>query len=1621
MMTVSNNLLALNATNQLKTNVNTKVKSMEKLSSGYRINKAADDAAGLSISEKMRSMIRGLDQGTKNVQDGVSWVQTGDGALDDAHAIMHRMTELTIQSLNDTNTDEDRMALELEFESLQSELDRIGGTTTFNTKPIFEEHVSPYYQCEGNIKWNPQQLHVISAGSNDLSFTYRVTDASPQKTVTVTVPPGQYTTQELVDEIESALSALPPTDEELVLEFTPEGTCNATVEGGTAIDSVSGGLSYLLNKVYAGSSLGALIGTTEFPREDSKLFVAKDKNDTMTFTIEDFSGNSTTKTITLPQGAYTKDQLIDIINDQLKDTTVKAVSKGTGIKLQSDDSIVTGFKGNMFQIDDKGGTVYDSVFYDNTKYGSVDKTAATFEGGYVLPTNDKDKEHQFFEINSANNTLILQPNDSKNSVTLTIPDGRYSIADMEDWLNQAFQANNLDVTAIAKEKNNYQGLFLQSGLTGLDSRINLDKTSSAYNTLFVTRQYNTYGPSVDPANETTPNKEAIYKASKDLSVISPTSPLEIKAGVNDSFTININGTASTITLSAKTYTDMQSLVDEVNDRLNGSSATAAYKGKTTVWHEDGKIRIGGVPSEKVDSIRISANGNNMGYNDIFVGYKEYTLPDKTHVGSVTLDTPFDGNIDSSQSNMTVVVDNKTHNVTLPTGPNVSKDDIINAIESQIPPEIIENKCPRTSATGTSGDQNFSTTAFGKNENPVSWNDSSTGSSYKPEGVVDFVTNTPAKLTIGPQLKDNMHVGSGNNEIRLTLNGTAKTLKLDDGDYDPASLAEHLQKKIDETFGEGLGGALVTLDGNQLVLESRLPEPEYMDARKTSISCSTSTSSFLRDLNTEKHPAEWTSKLPLSSDINIDNTNRTFEFQLTQKGNTVTIPVSLTPGHYNSSSIITEFNRQLSGTGVTASLSSGKLMLTSDAIGSDVYISYNTKKGGSSVEALFGSMTAEKPAQAVVNQKTESPIVITEGSSDIFTIFVNGKNHTITLDKGSYDRNSFVKMLNQKFTDNGIDLKAYVSGNKLGFQTVAAKGTSASFILNYDTGGTSMKSIFGVTELSGIKADFTPDGKLHLSSTGSGSNIKVPAANGGPFQPQTEWRAVNPTYTNGYHSKKYSSIQGQPLSGDIEINEWNSNLTFNFRNEDTTEQVTINIPANTYTFAELQAKLQALVNNEVGGNGKIDVIVNSSGVRFQAVETGSKYQFGTPKGGFADKVLGRCKEITKNQDTTNKDGTQTVTPAFIVGRKDVKNEGAEIRKGFSDQLSLDLTIYNDKSNPPINKMYSISVTLDEGKYSGNELQKHLQEKINDELKRIGLEENTVVVGLGNITTGVQNANDHNAINFSLPQSDDKVKMPENAKYIIDGIKGNAAFEIFYQTDGKLIPSFIVGTKDISGGLTLKPEDTDFSLEVDGTPYTLKLNEGEYPTPDDILDEVNRALSAAGAPLIARMEDNYLKISHKQPGEHIIDKIQGGSRDALFYSEKGNKEEKPPFYIKPNSIKDDHIALTRHRFSTAYLKINSVCISKPKYAEKALERLSAALAMTSEIRSDFGATQNRLEYASNNNRNIAENTQQSESRIRDADMAEEMVRYANSNILQQASEAILAQANQQPQGILNLFSA
>lgn len=137
-MIIQHNMEAANAQRQYKINVGEKSRTVEKLSSGYRINRAADDAAGLTISEEMRSQIRGLEKACRNVQDGSSLVQTADGALNEIHSIDQRQRELLVQAANDTNTDADRESIDMEIWMLNEEKDRIYNDTEFNTIKIFK-------------------------------------------------------------------------------------------------------------------------------------------------------------------------------------------------------------------------------------------------------------------------------------------------------------------------------------------------------------------------------------------------------------------------------------------------------------------------------------------------------------------------------------------------------------------------------------------------------------------------------------------------------------------------------------------------------------------------------------------------------------------------------------------------------------------------------------------------------------------------------------------------------------------------------------------------------------------------------------------------------------------------------------------------------------------------------------------------------------------------------------------------------------------------------------------------------------------------------------------------------------------------------------------------------------------------------------------------------------------------------------------------------------------------------------------------------------------------------------------------------------------------------------------
>jgi flagellin len=141
-MVVQHNLQAMNANRNLGITTNAQSKSTEKLSSGYRINRAGDDAAGLTISEKMRSQIRGLNQASDNAADGISLIQTAEGALNETHSILQRMNELAVKAANDTNQSIDREAIQKEMNALATEIDRIACTTQFNKKNLINGSVS---------------------------------------------------------------------------------------------------------------------------------------------------------------------------------------------------------------------------------------------------------------------------------------------------------------------------------------------------------------------------------------------------------------------------------------------------------------------------------------------------------------------------------------------------------------------------------------------------------------------------------------------------------------------------------------------------------------------------------------------------------------------------------------------------------------------------------------------------------------------------------------------------------------------------------------------------------------------------------------------------------------------------------------------------------------------------------------------------------------------------------------------------------------------------------------------------------------------------------------------------------------------------------------------------------------------------------------------------------------------------------------------------------------------------------------------------------------------------------------------------------------------------------------
>ena len=206
-MIIQHNMASANTNRQLGITTGNLAKSTEKLSSGYRINRAGDDAAGLSISEKMRGQIRGLDQASTNAQDGISLIQTAEGALNETQSILQRMRELAVQASNDTNVGEDRTAVKNELDALSAEVDRIAKETQFNTKNLLTgSFKNQNLQVGANAKQSIS-FSIGSMGAAALSVTTAKLVVSTYSTATATISTIQ-TALNKVSKERSALGAL---------------------------------------------------------------------------------------------------------------------------------------------------------------------------------------------------------------------------------------------------------------------------------------------------------------------------------------------------------------------------------------------------------------------------------------------------------------------------------------------------------------------------------------------------------------------------------------------------------------------------------------------------------------------------------------------------------------------------------------------------------------------------------------------------------------------------------------------------------------------------------------------------------------------------------------------------------------------------------------------------------------------------------------------------------------------------------------------------------------------------------------------------------------------------------------------------------------------------------------------------------------------------------------------------------------------------------------------------------------------------------------------------------------------------------------------------------------------
>lgn len=1028
-----------------------KTSVMSKLSSGLSINKAADDAAGLSISEGMRAQIRSLKQASRNSQDTVSMLQTSDGGLEAIGNVLQRMRQLSVMSLNDTFTDEDRYIANSEFEELRLQVDKISECTEYNTKKVYDNHVPTYEKISGN-RVLVQPIEVISEYNDKLG----INAGGVYKEIHL--KEGSYTLSQFADMFDDALCEV---DENALVSLNEDNILSLSTEGYKDV-SLSGGATSFLYDYHLGKGPGVIYGTSDL---SGRLHIIDGSNDKLSFNV-----GSNKYTVNFPDTVggysgvgYTAEEIVNIMDTQLKNqgANVKVYMKGNNIALDAGMGAIDGFSGNMIKVD--GIT---SILYDNAVYGVVSKTQASVTGRVPLSIG--------LTIGTENDTIKLVCDGSSHEIKLD--QKAYSnINEVIAEINTKLEDENIGAHAM----DSYGYLKIQSEKRGVGSHVWIDPTSNSYDSLFrnVVTNLVVNPPIITTGSFTTPH---IMGRSDSLD-----SNNTIQNGINDEITLTVDGVSKTLKLNEGNHSQ-QGVIDEINSQLgnNGLNVTATLSSNT--------IYIKHNESGSTHSIYLDKNSTS--YKDLFCSKTEYApyivsgtttaiapAEGTTEVNYVYTNAHVQGQKDlSSGLNVTENNDTLSFNVN---GKNVSinlshQNYTLSQLTQEINNKLTSKGINEVAVSSKSGRYlYFETKEAGSGQKFSSFS----GNGYKDLFVNTIINEPISTSSAGSDIKSSIRgrVNISNNPVTLdNTNNSLKFTYLNNGtnidvdltlDNKTYSEINELMYQINSKLADnGVTGIIASSFSGYAFLECEEAGNGYTigtlsggfyDNYLKKVTTSTNTydpySSMASDNGAAKYHSYIVGRKDLSNDIIINpNINDILSFNYTSNGTSNEISIQLSAGSYTANELVNEINSKLVSKGITqvqaqiGGVSTGtnvddsnKLVLKNNEETNGTYI-IDTVRGSAAYSIFYNSSGSPVPTYTIGVSDISKGINIVNGKNDEFSFDENGITKNLKFPEGDYDSDEFLDIVNQQLVAaassviaSNFEGKLKLSFEAIGYNTI----------------------------------------------------------------------------------------------------------------------------------------------------------------------------------------------------------------------------------------------------------------------------------------------------------------------------------------------------------------------------------------------------------------------------------------------------------------------------------------------------------------------------------------------------------------------------------------------------------